>query len=70
MRPRCLYASPQQLRQDYMKIFRSIASNFNRKKRDLTMASNKAAYLDEAGKHLRVGDADMPKPGPDDIVVK
>ena len=53
-----------------MKIFRSIVSNFNRQKANLAMASNKAAYLDEAGKPLRVGGADMPKPGPDDIVVK
>jgi D-arabinose 1-dehydrogenase-like Zn-dependent alcohol dehydrogenase len=34
------------------------------------MAYNKAAWLDEAGKPLRVAEADMPKPGPDDIVVK
>ena len=70
MWPHCLYASPQQLFQGCMEIFKSIASNFNRKKADLSMASNKAAYLDEAGKPLRVGDADMPKAGPDDIVMK
>lgn len=35
-----------------------------------TMASNKAAWLDGKKHKLRIGDAEMPKPGPDDIVVK
>lgn len=34
------------------------------------MASNQAAWLDEGGKKLRVGSAEMPKPGADDIVIK
>ena len=32
--------------------------------------SNQAAWLREAGKPLEVGDATMPSPGPDEIVVR
>lgn len=34
------------------------------------MASNKAAFFDKTGIPLRIGDAPIPQPGPDDIVVK
>lgn len=34
------------------------------------MTSNKTAWLDGAGKPLRIADSEIPKPGPDDIVVK
>lgn len=34
------------------------------------MTSNKSAFLDAVGKPLRVGEAPMPEPGPDDIIVQ
>ena len=34
------------------------------------MASNQAAWLDGAGKQLRIAEAPMPKPGPDQVVIK
>lgn len=34
------------------------------------MASNRAAWLDEKNSKLRVGDAPMPQPGPEEIVIK
>ena len=33
-------------------------------------ASNKSAFVDEAGKPLRIGEAAMPKPGANDIIVR
>lgn len=34
------------------------------------MVTNKAAYLDEKGATLRVGEAPMPTPGPGEVVIK
>lgn len=34
------------------------------------MSSNQAAWLDGAGKKLRVAEAELPKPGADDIVIR
>ena len=34
------------------------------------MATNKSAYLDGAGKPLRIADSAIPSPGPDDIIVQ
>lgn len=34
------------------------------------MASNQAAWLDGKGSRLRVGDAPIPKPTPDNVIIK
>lgn len=61
-----LLSSPSQLQKALTNEF----AEPQPEKINIKMATNRAAYLDEAGKLLRVGDAQMPKPGPDDIVVK